>query len=64
MMDPKDDALLHAAIDGELSPGDDVELDRLMKVSEEARERFEALQRLTRMIDGRGPGACTAGVRA
>src|SRR6187200_3257811 len=53
-MTERDEALLHAAIDGELTSDERVELERLLARSEEARGRFESLQRLAGIVEELG----------
>ena len=53
----RDDELLHAAIDGELTRDERVEFDRLLATSADAREQFASLQRLTVIVEHIGPVA-------
>src|SRR6266542_268530 len=53
-MTEREDALLHAAIDGELTGDERVELEQLLARSAEARGRFESLQRLAGLVEELG----------
>src|SRR5437867_13173343 len=53
----REDALLHAAIDDELTRDERVEFNRLLATSADARERYASLQRLTLIVEEIGPVA-------
>ena len=53
-MTEREDALLHAAIDGELTRDERIELEHLLAQSDQARRRLESLQRLSGMVEELG----------
>lgn len=55
MIDPEEEALLHAAIDGGLTAPQQDALDRLLERSSSARERRAELEYLARRLDELGP---------
>jgi hypothetical protein len=56
-MTEREDALLHAAIDGELTGDERIELNQLLARSDEARGRFQSLQHLVGMVEELGSAA-------
>ena len=57
----KNDDLLHAALDGELSVNQRVEFEQLLERDADARERFASLQQLTLIVEELGTVAPPAG---
>ena len=56
-MTEREDALLNAAVDGELTSAERIELEHLLTRSEEARVRLHSLQRLVDMVEELGSAA-------
>ena len=50
----KNDELLQAALDGEMSPEERIEFEQWLEGDSRARERFESMQRLTSTIEDAG----------
>jgi hypothetical protein len=50
----RNDELLQAALDGEMSPEERIEFEQWLEGDARARERFESMQRLTSMVDDVG----------